>query len=133
MGIEALGLSAGIKEKFELILQQLRSPNHILNKVIEEFQQWFYNNYSKYYHGRKKTKTQQELKDIVKQSVKDVQDVVHILFLTAVKFHKVDLKANDVNKDVLINIITHLVLRKDTGQLIRDLMRMKNAAKIKEF
>ena len=58
---------------------------------------------------------------------------MNILFFTTVKFYKLDLRANEVNKDILLNILTYLVLKKETGHVIRGLIRMKNKKKIKEF
>jgi len=63
--------------------------------------------------------------------VKEIQTWVMIVFFTVVKFYKLELKPNDLKKDLIINMVTSLIMRDQTYSIIMNSILYANNERIK--
>lgn len=50
-------------------------------------------------------------KDLMGRVVRQIQDLVRIVFLAVVRFYRLELKPQDLRKDVVINLVTSIVMK----------------------
>ena len=63
--------------------------------------------------------------------ITEVQTWVRIVFFTVLKFYRLELKPNDLKKDLLLNMVTTLVMKDQTYSIIMNSILQGSADRIK--
>ena len=117
-GIETSGWSF---HKLTKIKEHFESNNHPLNKIILKFQ----NSMIKAYRFLLNPVDRSEwvnFNEVKEKIVDDIYRFIHLIFFTLIKFYALDIKDNDNNSDILIEIITDRVIRNDFYTLIHNVI-----------
>mmetsp|Transcript_30996 Transcript_30996/g.30536 ORF Transcript_30996/g.30536 Transcript_30996/m.30536 type:complete len:223 (-) Transcript_30996:931-1599(-) len=96
--------------RFTFLKQQLKSKEHPINQLIDEFHNW---SEKKYYFLTESSVEQEDVDQVKDEIIRNTQQFIALMFLTTIKFYQLTMKDNENNRDILLEILTGLVVRKD--------------------
>ncbi|CDW81903.1 UNKNOWN [Stylonychia lemnae] len=133
-GQEALCLSRKFNECAQVIKRHLEDPENPLYKIIIKFDQLFYQQYNELIQTSF-DKINNNQAPIFKAApiVQQVQSFVKTIFLTLLKFYRIELKPQDLKKDLLINLVTTMVMQNQTYSIIMNAILFENVHRIKKI
>jgi hypothetical protein len=59
--------------------------------------------------------------------------MIRVIFFGVVKFYNIEVKPNDLRKDVLLNLMTNLILRKDVYAVVYSLLGKVHESKVRQM
>jgi hypothetical protein len=70
---------------------------------------------------------------LMKKIIRETQQFVRILFFTILRFYDIKLNERDLKKDLLINMTTTFVMKKNTYSIIMNTILLANNERVKKI
>lgn len=96
--------------RFKFLKEQLKMKDHPIHQLVEQFDKWICKSYNYLRYP-----TLDEVDHIAKRDelIETTQQFIALLFLTTIKFYHLDFKDNENNRDILLEILTGMVIKKN--------------------
>ncbi|CDW75334.1 UNKNOWN [Stylonychia lemnae] len=131
-GNDALRLSTKFNRKVLIIRDQMQQKSHPIHKIIKKFDLLFFQIYAVQIE-RASQKNVKESKELMNQIVKEVQNFVRIIFFATLKFYRLELKPQDLRKDLVINMITSLIMKDQTYSIIMNAILQGSSDRVRNI
>ena len=117
-GIETSGLSY---HKLSKVKEHFDSSSHPLNKIILKFQNSMIKA-NKFLLNPLESSDNINFMEVKERIIDDIYRFISLMYFTTIKFYNLDIKDNDNNTDILIEIITDRVIRDDFYTLLHNVI-----------
>eukprot|EP00347_Sterkiella_histriomuscorum_P018663 403344650 len=131
-GQDALRLSSKFNRRVLIIRDQISdNKSHPLHKLIKRFDNLFFHQYAPQIERTNQKFVMKDSKEVMNRIVREVQSFVRILFFATIKFYRIELKPNDIRKDLIINMLTSVIMKDQTYSIIMNSILQGNQDRVK--